>query len=84
MVQARRWHAELISDEATSIQGIALRENACPIYTRQLLPLAFLAPDLVEAILDGRQPFRLSLIGLIKATLPLRWSEQGALFAQFA
>lgn len=84
IVQARRWQAMLASGEAKSIQDIAERESVCPIYTGQLMPLAFLAPDLVEAILDGRQPRRLSLINLIKATLPLRWSEQRTLFAQFA
>lgn len=84
IVQAKRWQTMLSSGEAQSIEDIAVREDVCPIYTGQLLPLAYLAPDLVEAILDGRQPARLSLIGLIKATLPMRWSEQRALFAQFA
>lgn len=84
IVQARRWQIMLASGEAKSIQDIAEREGVCPIYTGQLMPLAFLAPDLVEAILDGRQPPRLALISLIKTTIPLRWSEQRALFAQFA
>jgi len=84
IVQARRWQTMLASGETTSIQEIAKREGVCPIYTGQLLPLAFLAPDLIEAILDGRQPPRLSLISLIRATIPLRWSEQRTLFAQFA
>ena len=84
IVQARRCQIMLASGEAKSIQDIAEREDVCPIYTGQLMPLAFLAPDLVEAILDGRQPPRLSLINLIKTTIPLRWSEQRALFAQFA
>ena len=74
----------LTSGDVRSIQDIAEREDVCPIYTGQLMPLAFLAPDLVEAILDGRQPPRLSLISLIKTTIPLRWSEQRTLFAQFA
>ncbi len=84
IVQARRWQIMLASGEAKSIQDIAERAGVCPIYTGQLMPLAFLAPDLVEAILDGRQPARLSLISLIKTTIPLRWNEQRALFAQFA
>lgn len=84
IVQARRWQTMLNDGEADSIQDIADRESVCPIYTGQLLPLAFLAPDLIEAILDGRQPERLSLVSLIRATLPMRWSEQRALFAEFA
>lgn len=75
IVQARRWQTMLASGEAASIQDIATRERICPIYTGELLPLAFLAPDLVEAILDGRQPARLSLIGLIEATIPAHWRQ---------
>jgi hypothetical protein len=84
IVQARRWQSMLASGDAASIQHLAQREQVCPIYTGQLLPLAFLAPDLIEAIIDGRQPARLSLISLINATLPMRWDEQRALFARFA
>ena len=71
-VQARRWQSMLASGEAASIQDIATRDRICPIYTGQVLPRAFLAPDLVEAILDGRQPARLSLIGMIDATTPMQ------------
>ncbi len=84
IVQSRRWQAMLASDEPASIQDIAQREKVCPIYMGELLPLAFLAPDLIETIIDGRQPARLSLISLIRARLPLRWDEQRALFARFA
>ncbi len=84
IVQARRWQEMLASGEPASIQDLAVREATCPIYTGQLLPLAFLAPDLVEAIIDGRQPPRLSLNGLIDAALPLRWRDQRALFSRFA
>lgn len=84
IVQARRWQAMIATSGAASILEIAQREAVCPNYMGQLLPLAFLAPDLIEAIIDGRQPTRLSLIGLIKATLPMRWDEQRALFARFA
>jgi hypothetical protein len=83
IIQARRWRDLLASGDATSIEALAKRESACPIYMGQLMPLACLAPDLVEAILDGRQPARLSLVALIKAGLPLRWAEQRALFARF-
>lgn len=82
--QLSRLVSRVSNGDAGSIQDIADRESVCPIYTGQLLPLAFLAPDLIEAILDGRQPERLSLVSLIRATLPMRWSEQRALFAEFA
>jgi len=44
------------------------------------MPLAFLAPDIVEAILAGTQPADLTTQTLIRRTdLPLNWAEQRAL-----
>lgn len=41
------------------------------------VPLALLAPDITEAILDGRQPLDLSLERLLSLMpLPLSWVEQ--------
>ena len=41
-----------------------------------MLPLAFLAPDIVEAILHGRQPVELATARLKRIRLPLSWAEQ--------
>ena len=49
-------------------------------YHRRLLRLAFLAPDLQQAILAGRQPPGLTLKHLLEQRLPLLWSEQFRLF----
>ena len=53
-------------------------------YHRRLLRLAFLAPDLQRAILDGRQPPGLTLARLIDLDLPLDWTGQRRLFAAAA
>ncbi|WP_104020205.1 hypothetical protein [Roseovarius nitratireducens] len=45
-------------------------------YRRRLIRLAFLAPDLQDAILGGRQPCEMALAALMDADLPLSWSEQ--------
>ena len=45
-------------------------------YDRNILRLAFLAPDIQRAILDGRQPIQLNLEALKKTAIPLAWSEQ--------
>jgi hypothetical protein len=43
----------------------------------RILPLAFLAPDIVEAILDGRQPPELTAARLKRMRdLPLDWQQQ--------
>jgi hypothetical protein len=44
-------------------------------HVARLLPLAWLAPDIVEAILDGRQPKALTVKRLL-AKLPMDWADQ--------
>jgi site-specific DNA recombinase len=41
----------------------------------RVLPLAFLAPDIVQAIYEGRQPSDLKVKAL-SANLPIEWAEQ--------
>ncbi|WP_066548819.1 MULTISPECIES: hypothetical protein [unclassified Sphingomonas] len=45
-------------------------------YDRNIRRLAFLAPDIQRAILDGRQPHHLNLKALKHVELPLNWSRQ--------
>ena len=45
-------------------------------YVRRLLPLAFLAPDIIHAILEGSQPPHLKLADLLDTDLPLCWPLQ--------
>ena len=47
-------------------------------YRRRLVRLAFLAPELQQAVLAGRQPPELTLARLMDASLPLLWSEQAS------
>ena len=48
-------------------------------YVSRLLPLTCLAPDIVEAILDGRQPKGLKLTTLLRG-IPVAWQEQRQMF----
>ena len=48
-------------------------------YVGRVLRLTLLAPDIVEAILGGRQPARLQLDGLMKR-FPVGWREQQTMF----
>jgi site-specific DNA recombinase len=59
-------------------RGDAGEEAAAPIraYDRKLCLLAFLAPDIQQAILEGRQPASLNLERLMKQDLPLAWAHQ--------
>ncbi len=84
VVIARVWVRALAEGDASSLQALADRDGVSSIYAGQILPLAYLAPDLVEAILDGRQPARLTLAALINRALPHAWAEQRTLFSAFA
>ena len=46
----------------------------------RIFDLTLLAPDIIEAILDGREPSGLSLTLLIKKRIPLLWEEQCPVF----
>ena len=62
---------------SASIEEIASSQNMTPSYATRLMRLNFLAPDIVSAIFDGRQPAELSAYKLVKDTrYPLGWHEQ--------
>lgn len=63
--------------QVESISDLARIEDVQRTYPSRIIPLAFLAPDITEAILDGRQPLDLSLDRLLETMpLPLAWDAQ--------
>jgi hypothetical protein len=76
-VRAHRWFDDLVSGRAQSFADIARAEGVSEQYVGYLMPLAFLAPDIVVAILEGTQPVDLTAEKLVKRTdLPLDWALQ--------
>jgi site-specific DNA recombinase len=73
---------KLENGEATSVPDLMAQFGMAESYVRKILPIGFLAPDLMEQILDGRQPARLQLGHICDSKLPLSWSQQRALFAE--
>lgn len=71
-------HAQLERDVAGQL---TLDSAPDMIRARRILRLALLAPDLQRAILEGRQPRKVTLARLIDSDIPLLWSEQRRLFA---
>jgi site-specific DNA recombinase len=80
VVCARMWHAELLSGKGKSQPRIAQQLGISERYLRKVIPCAFLAPDIVEAILRGRQPAELTLAKLTHR-LPNKWSDQRTVLA---
>ena len=58
-----------------TVSEIGDAENFSKSYFSRILRLALLAPDIVDAILDGRQPKRLRLADLL-GNGPLAWNAQ--------
>ncbi|MBV8792890.1 MAG: recombinase family protein, partial [Pseudolabrys sp.] len=75
IARARSWLADLLSGKVADIDEIAQSEGKSERSVRMLLPLAFVAPDIVKAAIDGRLPRG---VGLSRLTdLPVDWSAQG-------
>jgi site-specific DNA recombinase len=79
--RGRKWFEELAIGRARSLQVLAKRDGISRRYIRRLVGLAFLSPQLVEAILEGRQPVELTATRLTEIDLPLDWTEQRRLLA---
>jgi hypothetical protein len=80
LVRAHRWRRRIERGEAASITDLAEQEGVTAAYVCRLLPLTCLAPDLVAAILDGRQPKGLRLAELL-GNGPMGWEEQRRIYS---
>ncbi|MBT8459224.1 MAG: hypothetical protein KJN60_06130, partial [Boseongicola sp.] len=77
VANARRWAGELLEGRASSIHHITEREGLRSGSVSRILPLAWLAPDISTAILEGRQSSNLTAKTLrALPELPLDWAEQ--------
>ena len=72
IAKARQWIDDLTQDKS-SIAGIAKREGKIERHIRLLLPLAFVSPAMVKAIANGSAPTRLTVTALAKR-VPLSWN----------
>jgi hypothetical protein len=75
LVRAHRWRRKIESGPARSMTDLAEQEGVTVAYVCRLLPVTCLAPDIVELILDGRQPKGLRQAEML-GNGPLSWEEQ--------
>lgn len=73
--KAWRWRSKLESGEIKTVAEIAQIEKITNRYVYRLLRLTYLAPDVMESILDGAQPRSLTLERL-QRSFPISWQEQ--------
>ena len=75
LARAFRWRRLLAEGVYGTFEELAKAEGVSQSYVSRVLRLTLLAPDIVEAILDGRQPAELQLDGLLEG-FPLEWEGQ--------
>lgn len=81
LARAFRWKRMLESGEFATIAELAEREGIAPSYMTRVLRLTLLSPDIVEAILDGKQGPEVTLARVLEP-LSLEWAAQGSLLRQ--
>jgi site-specific DNA recombinase len=76
LADAHLWMDDLAQGRAASVGDLARRGNRDISEVSRTLSLAFLAPDIASAILDGRHPRDLTPHRLKRTALPVRWADQ--------
>ena len=80
VAQAHRWNAILVRGQASTVRALSQQVGVLEYEVSRVLPLAYLAPDIVEAILEGRQPIELTANKLKRiGSLPRAWAAQRVL-----
>ena len=83
IARAFRWREMLENGKYATIAEIAAAEKINESYVGRVLRLTLLAPDIVEAILNGRQPVEMTLAVLVRPFSVL-WEAQRSAFSCFA
>ena len=68
----------MLAKPEQSIVSIAKEQGRCRSRLTKLVALSCLAPDIVTAIVEGKQPENLTANRLLGTALPLSWAEQRA------
>jgi len=76
IAEARAIMAQITASPNKSIPTLAAEQGRCRVRLMKVAKLACLDPDIVTAIVEGRQPLKLTPGKLLAAELPLAWAEQ--------
>ena len=75
LARAHRWNRLLVSARYGSAAELAAAEKINPSYVSRVLRLTLLAPDIVEAIVEGRQAEGMEAVLLLRP-FSMTWDEQ--------
>jgi len=79
LARAFRWKRMLEIGKFATVKELAEHEKLGFSYMTRVLRLSLLAPEIVEAILEGRQPTEIKLAGLLEP-FPVWWEGQKSHF----
>jgi hypothetical protein len=77
IARGRRWLKELVDNASIAVESIARREKCSMRQVNMTISMAFLAPNLVKAAIEGRLPRGMGVTRLRDA--PSEWSRQHAM-----
>ena len=85
LVKALAWARDLRwrLEHGKSLNELAREDSCSRPYVSSLIRLAYLAPEITRAIVDGSQPAQLTLADLMSRDIPLDWTEQRRSFGFF-
>jgi len=78
--KAHKWRQALQKDATMTIGKIAAKEKVTTGYVSRILRLNQVAPDIVKAIIDGRQSRELKIQDFMNKAIPDLWDEQRNIF----
>lgn len=79
-VRAYKWKMMLKNKKVNSLNEIAKIEKTDKAYIAKLFKLNYIAPDIIESIINGKQPEKLNLRDFTHKAIPDLWSEQREVF----
>jgi DNA invertase Pin-like site-specific DNA recombinase len=75
VVRGYQWRHQLLSGEVGSVAELARKAGVNSRYVMRAVRMGFLAPDIIEAILEGRQTAAVSF-EIFRQPIPLEWTAQ--------
>jgi hypothetical protein len=79
VARGHRWHRKLFDGTHASIEDLAKSEKISASFVSRILRLAYLSPDIIEAILSGKYPAHITMKDLMEP-FPMEWGAQEAYF----
>lgn len=76
IAKAAAAHTLLLANPGSSISAIAADAGKCRTRLSKLIPIGCLAPDIIAAMVEGRQPVGLNTKSLLAAEIPQDWTDQ--------